>query len=449
MSKFDFVPKPIKYSEFYPLTVFVVKWVVICVLVGILAGSASAFFLYSLEWAGNWRENNIWIISLLPLGGFAVGMLYYHFGREVEAGNNLIIEQIQTPKKPIQFIMAPLVLFGTIVTHFFGGSAGREGTAVQMGGALADQFTKLFRLRPRDRKILLVCGVSAGFASVFGTPLAGAIFGLEFILIGRMRYEALVPSFFAAIIADYVTTLWGAHHTHYAVPELLLLDPGTLLYAIIAGVAFGFCGRLFSLSMHFCSKMFKKIKFPPLRPVLGGVIVAVAVYAIGTTKYIGLGVPVIEQSFHDQLPPYDFLVKLAFTVVTLGAGFKGGEVTPLFFLGATLGNALHLFIPLPMALLAAMGFVAVFAGASNTPLACMMMGLELFGMDAGIYIGVACVVSYLFSGHSGIYNSQVIGSTKHIFFGREKGERLGSVAEIRKKKKKDNNSACGSEVVNL
>ncbi|MFN3402727.1 MAG: voltage-gated chloride channel family protein [Cytophagaceae bacterium] len=423
-----------KYQDFFPVFFFVLKWILICLVVGTMAGSASALFLFSLHWAENIREKNFWIITLLPVAGLVIGLMYHYLGKKVEGGNNIIIEQIQNPKERIQLRMTPLVLIGTVVTHLFGGSAGREGTAVQMGGSLADQLCRFFKIRPRDRKILLICGISAGFSSVFGTPIAGAIFGLEVCIIGRLRYEALVPAFFSAIIADYITILWGANHTHYTVPELFLINPGNILYAIGAGIAFGVCARVFILTLHYFSQLFKKIQFPPLRPVAGGVVVASAVFLLGTTKYIGLGIPVIEQSFTEQLSAYDFILKLILTAITLGAAFKGGEVTPLFFIGATLGNALSYIIPMPIALLAAMGFVAVFAGAANTPIACMLMGFELFGIQAGVYISIACVVSYIFSGHSGIYHSQIIGSSKHLFFGKEKRMRLKNIEEYRRGK---------------
>lgn len=196
------------------------------------------------------------------------------------------------------------------------------------------------------------------------------------------------------------------------------LDFFPVLYSIIAGITFGLCAASFSKIIHWTGSQFRKrIAFPPLRPFVGGIIVALAVVAIGSTKYIGLGIPTIVQSFEMQLPPYDFALKMAFTIITLAAGFKGGEVTPLFFIGAALGSALSLIIPLPVGLLAAMGFVAVFAGATNTPLACILMGIELFGSDCGVYVAIACVVAYLFSGHNSIYGKQKIGEPKHSRFG--------------------------------
>lgn len=422
-------PAIARFIRQYPLPFFIGKWLLISSLVAVCVGSASAFFLVALDWVTSWREANYWIIALLPIGGLLIGLLYYYLGRSVEGGNNLLLDNIHEPTAIIPFRMAPLVLLGTLGTHLFGGSAGREGTALQMGGAIADQCTRLFRLGPRDRRLVLIAGISAGFASVFGTPLAGAVFGLEVFFIGRISYEAILPSFLAALGADYVTRWWHVGHTHYHITTVPAITPEYALYAGLAGVAFGGAAIGFGELTHTIGRLFKKwISFPPFRPLVGGAFVAGAVWASDTTRYIGLGVPVIVQSFEKPLVPHDFLFKLLFTALTLGAGFKGGEVTPLFFIGATLGNALAYWIPLPLPLLAGMGFVAVFAGAANTPLACILMALELFGVACGPYVAIACVVAYLCSGHRGIYGSQVVGQSKHVFWNRQQGRRLADVA---------------------
>ena len=393
---------------------FVFKWLIMALIVGVLAGSASAFFLVSLNWVTNWRETHPWITWFLPVGGFIVGAAYYYFGQDVVKGNNQLIEEFHSPSQIVPLKMAPLVLFGTLVTHLFGGSAGREGTAVQMGGAIADQFTKLFRLSDDDRRILLIIGISAGFASVFGTPLAGCVFALEVLIVGRMRYEALLPSLLTALVADYTCHAWQVAHTHYSIPNVPHIHADTLLWAIFAGILFGLTSLSFSKIVHFWGDFFKRtIAYPPLRPVIGGAVLAVCILLLGTTRHIGLGIPTIVASFTEPLAPYDFVLKLLLTTFTLGAGFKDGEVTPLFFIGATLGNALSAFVPLPMALLAGMGFVSVFAGATNTPIACTLMGMELFGAECGVFIALSSVVAYLFSGHSSIYSAQVFQKEKH------------------------------------
>jgi H+/Cl- antiporter ClcA len=415
--------------EFFPNFIFTLKWLLIAGAVGFLAGSASAGFLISLNWVTDYREVNVWIIGLLPLGGFLIGWVYHRYGQSVVKGNNQLLEEFYSPQKTIPLRMAPLVLFGTLATHLFGGSAGREGTAVQMGGAIADQFTKWLKLTKEDRKILITIGVAAGFASVFGTPLAGAVFALEWLIIGRVRYEAILPAFLGAYVADFACAeFWQVHHTQYSIPILPSMNISTLLWIIPAGICFGLVGRLFAKMTHLWTHLFKStIKYPPLRPVIGGLMVALLVLAMGSTKYIGLGIPTIVDAFSEDLPWYDFLAKIGMTSLTLGAGFKGGEVTPLFYTGATLGNALSGIIPLPVALLAGMGFVGVFAGATNTPLACTLMGIELFGAESGIFIGMACVLAYIFSGHAGIYNSQIIGSPKSMRKVSSKGRKIGEL----------------------
>ncbi|MFT2007548.1 voltage-gated chloride channel family protein [Pontibacter sp. 13R65] len=432
-----FIKKLFSPGEQAKALLFTCKWLVISSVVGVLVGSASAFFLTSLNWVTYYREAHLAIIWLLPLGGLLVGLLYHYWGGRSVKGNNLLLEEIHHPRQIIPFKMAPLVLFGTLVTHLLGGSAGREGTAVQMGGTIADQFTRVFKLRPRDRKSLLITGISAGFASLFGTPLAGAIFGLEVFVIGRIRYDALVPSILAAVIANLTCHAWGVGHTHYEIPIVPAMTPEGFAYALLAGAVFGLTGMIFAKATHFWTDQFRnRFSYAPLRPFVGGLVVAVAVWAIGTTKYIGLGLPTILASFTEELPVYDSFLKILFTSFTLGAGFKGGEVTPLFFTGATMGNALSQLIPLPMGLLAGMGFVAVFSGATNTPLTCTIMAMELFGAESAVFMALACVCAYLFSGHSGVYGAQLIGSPKHLFYGREEGKSLASVLEDRRKKRR-------------
>lgn len=385
-----------------------ILWLGLAGFVGVLSGSASAIFLVSLDWATNFREANPWLIALLPLAGFGIGYVYHHYGANSVKGNNLLLEELYQTKNPIPLRMTPLVFFGTIFTHLFGGSAGREGTAVQMGSSLADQLTKWFSLDQENRRLIIICGVAGGFASVFGTPLAGAIFSLEWMLTHKFRRKSIYPALLTALVANWTCELlWGVGHTVYSIPKVPIHTLMNLAWVIPAGIAFGLAARLFVETGHGISAIFKyTISYPPLRPVVGGVLIALIVYFSGSTTYIGLGIPRIVEAFEVPVPWYDWLAKTGLTGLTLGSGFKGGEVTPLFFTGATLGNALSPWIPLPLALLAGMGFVGVFSGATNTPIACTVMGMELFGYESGIFLGMACLIAYFSSGRASIYDSQ-------------------------------------------
>ncbi len=393
------------------------QWLVICVLIGLFSGSASALFLVALEWVTQIREHHAWLIWLLPLGGLIIGLVYHYYGASVVKGNNLILEEYENPQQPVPFKMAPLVLIGTLITHLVGGSAGREGTAVQMGGAIADQFSNWFQLDKSDRKTIIILGISAGFASVFGTPLAGALFALEVVYFSKINLKSLLFSFVVAYAAYFTVELWQVKHTHYSIPILAELNGTNLLWTIGTGILFGLAAMFFSRTTHLWTQLFSKyFQYAPFRPLIGGTILAIIIFFIGTTKYVGLGVSEIVNAFSTPNESYDFLLKILFTGFTLGAGFKGGEVTPLFFVGATLGSALSVIVPLPIALLAAMGFVAVFSGATHTPIACTVMGMELFGIESGFFVGIACVVAYFASGSVGIYHSQIVKGPKYHLY---------------------------------
>ena len=400
----------------------VIKWTAIAGPAAAVIGSACALFLGSLDWATSTRVGHPWLLFLLPLAGLGIALLYGRLGKGVEGGNNLIVEQIHEPDGGVPARMAPLILVSTVATHLFGGSAGREGTAVQMGGSIASQVGRWLRLSPADIRILLMTGIAAGFGGVFGTPMAGAVFAMEVLVMGRMSYEAIIPCLIAALVGDWACSAWGIHHTHYSVAALPAgLDRLLMVKVAVAAIVFGLASTLFTGLTHGMLRLFQRaIPIACLRPVVGGLIVIGLVYALGTRDYLGLGVSspdagavtIVSAFSPGGAHALSWWWKILFTTITLGSGFKGGEVTPLFFVGATLGNVLATAMGAPTDLFAGLGFVAVFAGATNTPLACTLMGIELFGSGPMVYIGMACFLAYLFSGHTGIYLSQRIGTPK-------------------------------------
>lgn len=399
--------------------VYLVKWIVLGAIVGVLAGVASAVFLKSLDWATRTREAHGWLLFLLPLAGFVVGLAYHYGGgdgRSIE-GNNLILDEIHEPKAWIPRRMAPLIFVGTIITHLFGGSAGREGTAIQMAGSITDTVFRSRRISPADRRLLLIAAIAGGFGSVFGVPIAGCVFALEVQSIGRMRYDALVAALSASVVGDIVVRGLGVDHG--AVPQLAKVDMTVPLFAkvVLAGVVFGVVAFLFAEVTHRVHRVFAAtVRWGPARPLIGGLLVIGLTYAVGTRDYLGLSLPLISKSLAGGagVVLFAFALKLLFTSVTLGSGFVGGEVTPLFVIGATLGATLGRVLGVPIPLLAAMGFVAVFAGAANTPIACTIMAVELFGAGNVVLFAIACVVSYVASSHRGIYRTQRIDTYKHV-----------------------------------
>lgn len=403
------------------------RWTFFVFPTALITGSTIALFLWLLNLAIHYRFAHQWLLFFLPLAGIAIYFIYTYLGKNTEKGNNLIIEEIRQSGEGIPRRMAPMILLTTVITHLFGGSAGREGTAVQIGGSIAGMLGRWFRLNESDTRIMLTAGIAAGFGAVFGTPLTGAIFALEVLAIGRIQYDALFPALAASIIADITVAAWGIHHTAYHIDIVtpasyvmsgwLPMDLLLILKVIIAAIVFGLCSFMFSGMVHEIKAIFSKI-IPKkwLVPCIGGLIIIGLTFINGKQDYLSLGVDpqyagaiTIPSAFHSGgADTWSWLWKTVYTTTTLASGFKGGEVTPLFYIGATLGNTLSQLLDAPVSLFAALGFIAVFAGATNTPLACTFMGIELFGGEHALLFAIACFTAYFFSGHSGIYSAQAI-----------------------------------------
>lgn len=382
------------------------EWIALGALVGVVCGLASALFLTALDLATRFREAHPALVFTLPLAGLVIGWVYERFGRGVRAGNNLIIDTIHDDGPEIPLRMAPMVLAGTVLTHLFGGSAGREGTAVQMGASLTDAVSHRLGVSRGARRELLAAGVAGGFGSVFGTPVAGMVFGLEFVVRGRFQYDALVPALVASVVGDLTTRATGVGHSHYPVIAALALTPLVLAKWLLFAAAVALTTIAFVELTHGLKHLLEPRLALPYRMFLGGVAVVGMWQVAGTSDYLGLSVPLILSAF--AAPPvwYAFALKLSFTAVTIGTGFIGGEVTPLFCVGATLGGALAgpLGLPLPMA--AGVGLAAVFATAAKTPLSLSIMAVELFGAAVLPHVMIVCAVGYVLSGDRGIYPAQ-------------------------------------------
>lgn len=373
-----------------------------------MAGLVSFLFLRSLNLAIAFRQDHPWMILFLPFAGATVAWFYHSYGKDIEAGNNLILDEIHEPKKHIPFKMVPMIFVSSAISHLFGASVGREGTAVQMGAGISDFLSKIFHKDVHgQRKYFLMMGISAGFASIFGAPVAGAIFGMEVLAVSFIHIEALVPCLIAALSGYFMAYSLGLHQVAIASFEIPPLFLSGIISALVAGVFFGLAARLFSWSMHYIKTIFsEKISNPILRPFIGGTIVLVCFYIFGSDRYLSLGEEVIHSSFSQHIYPWDFLGKIWMTGISVGSGFKGGEVMPLFYVGATLGNTLSYILWLSYPVLAALGFVSVFSGAANTPITGIILAMEFFGSEIGVYAALAVTTSYLFSGSRGIYSSQ-------------------------------------------
>lgn len=393
---------------FLNLFVFL-KWAACACLIGLVMGGVGTLFHYSMVGAEKLRLAQPWLLWLLPLGGLLILWLYKIAGMDQDRGTNLMLVAIRSNER-LTIKTAPMIFLGTVITHLLGGSAGREGAALQMGGSISAKIGRWLGLDEKDERTITMCGMSAAFAALFGTPMAAAVFAMEVISVGVMYYAAIVPCVIAAIVGFSVACALGVPPPHFflqGIPLLSLANAGrvVLLAILCAGLSILFCLILHKV-MAFYHKYLPQAQ---LRIVVGGLLLIGLTYLVGNFDYNGLGSAVIERAVNTgQALPEAFLLKILFTAVTLGAGFKGGEIVPAFFTGATFGNVAGGFLGLNPSFGAGIGMVAVFCGVTNCPLTSFFISIELFGAEGLLLFGLACAVSYMLSGYYGLYSEQKI-----------------------------------------
>ena len=382
------------------------KWLAVGALVGGVGGFVGAAFHLGVNYATNVRMTHPWVLYLLPLGGVVIAALY-RLCRLEGAGTNAVIESVHFGKK-VPTLLVPLIFVATVITHLCGGSAGREGAALQIGGGIGYRTGTLLHLGEKDLPLATLCGMSGVFAALFGTPLTATIFALEVISVGVLYYAGLLPCLTASLTGYYIALLMGVEPTRFTVAMPELHWPTLGLVAVLA-IGCAMVSIVFCKGLHLVEHAAVRwLKDPFLRAAVGGGIIVAATLLLGTTDYNGAGMDVIQRALEGEAAAWAWLLKLAFTAVTIGCGFKGGEVVPSFFVGATFGCVFGGLLGLPPAFAAAVGLVAVFCGAVNCPIASVILSVELFGAGGMAYFAAACAISYLLSGYCGLYSSQTI-----------------------------------------
>ncbi len=390
-----------------------IRWVIFAILSGLIVGGIGTLFYFGMYLVTLTRTKNPWLIFLLPVSGLVIVGCYRLLHDEKDTGTNLVLSAIHSDEE-LPLRMAPLIFLSTLITHLFGGSAGREGAALQLGGSIGNGLGKLFRFDDKDKHIMIMCGMSAAFSALFGTPMAAAVFSMEVVSVGVMYYAALVPCVISSLVASMVARYFGVAQ------ELFLIDnipafrflPAvkiSVLAVLCAGVSILFCIMLHS-SDHLYKRFFKNAY---IRIFVGGCLVIALTLLVGDQTYNGAGMNMIEQYMHGQVPPEAFILKMLFTAVTLGAGFKGGEIVPSFFTGAAFGCLFGNILGFSPSLCTAVGMTAVFCGVTNCPITALLISFELFGYDAMPYFLLAVAFSYMLSGYYGLYSSQKIIYSKY------------------------------------
>ncbi len=384
------------------------RWLAISLIVGGIMGAVGTAFHFALEWAAETRDSHPWMVLLLPASGLLIVFLYRACGIERPKGTNLLLETIRE-QNTLPRSMAPLISISTVITHLFGGSAGREGAVLQLGGGIAYELGRIIRLDEKDLHIITMCGMSAAFSALFGTPIAAAVFSMEVISVGIMHYSALVPCAVSSVTAYGIAAALGTNPTSYAISGIPSLSPASFaqtagLAVLCAGLSIVFC-----VALHKSAAVFQRF-FPNqyLRIAVGGAGVIVLALVFQTKDYLGAGTNVIVSAAAGQALPWAFALKILFTAVTLGSGFKGGEIVPTFFIGATFGCVVGPLLGLSPSFSAALGMAALFCGVTNCPMTSVIISIELFGAQGALFYFLAVAISYMLSGYYGLYHGQKI-----------------------------------------
>lgn len=399
-------------KDFLEQSVFFVKWLLLATGMGILTGTLGAGFYYCLSGATVFRQEHPFLILGLPLGGLFIVWLYRVMGREHDKGTNTVISAVRQ-ENTISWKMAPLIFVGTIVTHFFGGSAGREGAALQMGGSIGNGMANALKMDKKNITMMIMCGMSGMFSALFGTPMAAAIFAMEMVSVGILYYAALVPCVVASLVASQVAKALKVHAEHFTIVDLPELTFQATWRVVVLAILCAGLSIIFCTALHKTEKLLEhKFKNPYMRVVSASLIIIVLTILVRSTDYMGAGMEVIERAMSGETRPEAFMLKILFTALTLTAGFKGGEIVPTLFIGSTFGCLVGQLLGLSPSLCAAVGMIALFCGVTNSPIASLLLSLEMFGMEVWPYMLLAVAISYMLSGYKSLYKSQRIVYSK-------------------------------------
>ena len=389
------------------------KWIIFAIIVGAIVGLCGTAFYFALSLVTVLRAQNTWLIFLLPLGGLGIVAMYRFLHNEKDTGTNLVISAIHSDDE-LPLRMAPLIFVSTLITHLFGGSAGREGAALQMGGSIGNALGKLFRFDDKDKHVMIMCGMSAAFSALFGTPMAAASLPMEMVSVGVMYYIALVPCVISSLVAHGIAYSFGVSNEMFIIRSIPKFGIITSIEISVLAILCALVSILFCVLLHKSEDLYKRFFTNPyIRVIAGGCIIIVLTLLVGNQDYNGTGINIIEHCINGTVQPEAFLLKMIFTALTLGAGYKGGEIVPSFFTGAAFGCLFGNLLGFSPTLCTAVGMTAVFCGVTNCPITSLLISFELFGYDGMPYFLLATALSYMLSGYFGLYRSQKIVYSKY------------------------------------